>query len=97
MERPEFLNVPMTPGIINRIRDEQERYDEDPIHYEEMERQEREYQAMEQEQHEREYLQYQQEYDARHGVYYVEDIDEFVSCNSPEDSSKNHNNNDLPF
>jgi hypothetical protein len=97
MGRPEFLNVPMTPEIINRIRDEQERYDEDPRHYEEMERQEREYQAMEQEQLEREYLQYQQEYDARHGVYYVEDIDEFVSCNSPEDSSNKPIDLDLPF
>ena len=97
MERTEFLNVPMTPEIINRVRDEQERYDEDPRHYEEMERQEREYQAMEQEQLEREYLQYQQEYDVRHGVYYVEDIDEFVSCNSPEDFSNKPIDLDLPF
>jgi hypothetical protein len=97
MSRPEYLNVPMTPEIIRHIRGEQERYDEDPGRYEEMERQEREYQAMEEEKLEREYLEYQQEYDARHGVYYIEEIDEFGSTNIPVDPSNFKNDNDLPF
>ena len=32
--RPEFPNCVMTPEIINRIREEQEYYDEDPERYE---------------------------------------------------------------
>ena len=30
MSRPEYLNCPMTPEIISRIRQEQEWYDKDP-------------------------------------------------------------------
>ena len=34
MSRPEFLNCPMTPNIISRIREEQKAYDKDPEGYE---------------------------------------------------------------
>ncbi len=38
MLRPEFLHCPMTPEIIRHIREEQERYDQNPDEYERMER-----------------------------------------------------------
>ena len=42
MNRPEFLNCPMTSNIISRIRDEQSAYDKDPEGYERREREHKE-------------------------------------------------------
>ena len=58
MSRPKYPNCIMTPEIINRIRQEQDYYNEDPEKYE---RQEREYE--ERRQQEREQEQEQQEND----------------------------------
>ncbi len=56
MPRPEFPSPPcaLTPGIISRIRDEQDYYDQDP---ERAERQQREYRERQEEEkrQEREY------------------------------------------
>lgn len=49
MKRPEFLNCIMTPAIINRIRQEQEYYDEDPERYERQEKEREEQRQMEEE------------------------------------------------
>lgn len=55
--RPKFLNCPMTPNIISRIRENQDFYDKDPEGYERRERQREE----ERRQQEEEYRQSQED------------------------------------
>jgi len=49
MSRPNYLNCPMTPEIINHIRQEQERYDKNPKLYEQQKKEEQELYLQEQE------------------------------------------------
>lgn len=49
MGRPEYLNCPMTPGVIRGIRERQEAYDRDPEGYERRERQREEDRRQEEE------------------------------------------------
>ena len=42
MSRPDFLDCPMTPGIIRGIREKQEQYDKDPKGWEQNEKERKE-------------------------------------------------------
>jgi hypothetical protein len=55
MGRPEYLNCPMTPGVIRGIKERQEAYDADPEKHERRE-QERQDMIQQEEMEERAYL-----------------------------------------
>jgi hypothetical protein len=61
MSRPEFPNCIMTPGIIQRIRSDQDVYDRDPEEWERREREEEERREREEE----ERLEYERREDER--------------------------------